>query len=182
MTVLSVALKEWAAVCRALAAGRQDVILRKGGIAEAGGKFRAEHAAFLLYPTYFHEHRDGIRPECGADYEEAEADRPPLGTIRLTHYCRVRAVRIVTDLQEALALAPRHILTEEVVRQRFAYRTPGLTVLEVETHPLPRPSIIPERPEYAGCKSWVVLKTAIETGPGVAAGDLPCAAPPIYRD
>lgn len=180
VTALAVALKEWAAVCRALAAGQQDVILRKGGIAETGGTFRAEHVAFLLYPTYFHEHRTGIRPECVVHYEQAEADRPLPGTIRLTHYCRVRSVRVVTDLSEALALGPRHILTEEVVRQRFAYRTPGLIILEVETHPLPRPSIIPERPEYAGCKSWVVLERVIETG--AAAGEPPRGEPPTPGD
>ena len=61
---LGVAFKEWAAVCRALADGTQTVILRKGGIAEAGGEFRPEHARFWLYPTHFHEQqRAGLKPE-----------------------------------------------------------------------------------------------------------------------
>ena len=37
--MLRIAFKEWAAVCRALASGRQSLIIRKGGIAEAGGVF-----------------------------------------------------------------------------------------------------------------------------------------------
>ena len=38
--MLKDAFKEWAVICRALAEGRQALILRKGGIAEAGGDFR----------------------------------------------------------------------------------------------------------------------------------------------
>ena len=61
---LSIAFKEWAVICRALAEGRQSLILRKGGIAEAGGQFRPEHDRFLLYPTYFHEqHHTGTKAD-----------------------------------------------------------------------------------------------------------------------
>ena len=87
--VLSIAFKEWAVICRALADGRQSLILRKGGIAEVGGVFRPEHDAFLLYPTFFHEqHRTGIKPEFLPLLEAAERDRPPAGTIRFTHFVR----------------------------------------------------------------------------------------------
>ncbi len=44
----SIAMKEWAAVCLALAEGRQSLLLRKGGIAEGSGGFRMEHAARLF--------------------------------------------------------------------------------------------------------------------------------------
>ena len=74
---------------RALAAGRQSVILRKGGIAEEGGAFRPEHAEFLLYPTFFHEHRAGVKPEFLPLLEAAEAARPEPGTIRFSHFVRV---------------------------------------------------------------------------------------------
>ncbi len=47
------AFKEWAAVCAALSAGRQTVILRKGGIAEGPGGFQPEHGEFWLLPTRF---------------------------------------------------------------------------------------------------------------------------------
>ena len=57
------AFKEWAVICRALAEGKQALILRKGGIAETGGEFAVEHTRFWLFPTYTHQQRDGIRPE-----------------------------------------------------------------------------------------------------------------------
>src|SRR5262245_58045890 len=129
--MLSIAFKEWAAICRALATGRQSVILRKGGIAEEGGVFRPEHAEFLLYPTYFHEHRDGVKPEFLPFFDAAESDKPDAGTIKFTHFVRVTDVKHLTDLDAVLALDPLHAWTPEVVRKRFEYRTPGLFALTV---------------------------------------------------
>ncbi len=50
-----IAFKEWAAVCLALAAGRQSIILRKGGIHEGREGFHVHHRAFWLFPTQFHQ-------------------------------------------------------------------------------------------------------------------------------
>jgi hypothetical protein len=161
--MLSVAFKEWAVICRALATGRQSVILRKGGIAEEGGAFRPEHSEFLLYPTFFHEHRTGVKPEFLPLLEAAEADRPEPGTIRFTHFARVTGVEHVTDLGAALALDPLHAWTPEVIRKRFEYRTPGLFVLTVRVYRLAEPAVRPERPEYAGCKTWVTLDEPVAT-------------------
>ena len=47
------------------------------------------------------------------------------------------------------------------LRQRFNYRTPGLFVLAVRVFQLAAPEVRPERPEYAGCKTWVELDTGI---------------------
>jgi hypothetical protein len=159
---LSVAFKEWAVICEALAQ-TQSLILRKGGIAEEGGAFRPEHAEFLLYPTYFHEHRAGVKPAFLPLFEEAEAAKPAAGQIRFTHFARVESVAHVTDLEHALALDSLHAWTPEVVRKRFEYRTPGLFVFGVRVFRLREPQLVPERPEYAGCKTWVTLETPIDT-------------------
>ena len=156
--MLSVAFKEWAVICQAIATGQQSLILRKGGIAETGGQFRPEQDRFLLYPTYFHEqHRTGIAPAFVPLLEAVEADRPPAGTLRFTHFVTVSAVRYVADLDRALALAPLHAWTTDTVSQRFRYRTPGLFVLSVRAYRLEQPTNAVERPEYAGCKTWVEL-------------------------
>ncbi len=161
--MLSIAFKEWAVICRALATGGQTVILRKGGIAEAGGVFRPEHSEFLLYPTFFHEHRAGVKPEFLPLLETAEAEKPEPGTIRFTHFVRVTDVKHVTELDAALRLDALHAWTPEVVRKRFDYRTPGLFVLTVRTFPLAEPAVRVERSEYAGCKTWVELDEPVPT-------------------
>ena len=162
--MLSIAFKEWAVICRALAEGRQSLILRKGGISEVGGVFRPEHDEFLLYPTFFHEqHRTGIKPEFLPLLEAAEADRPPAGHVRFTHFARVLATEHVADLDALLALGQLHAWTADTVRQRFHYRSPGLYVLRVRVFRLPSPVEVVERPEYAGCKTWVELDSPVPT-------------------
>ena len=52
-----VALKEWDAVCTALADGAQILLIRKGGIHEKRQRFQFEHDAFWIYPTFAHQPR-----------------------------------------------------------------------------------------------------------------------------
>ena len=161
--MLRQAFKEWAVVCRALAEGRQAIILRKGGIAEAGGLFQPEHDRFWLYPTYVHQQREGIKPEAVPLLEEAERDRPAAGVLRLTHFCEISGVYHVEKLFGALLLERLHIWSQETVRARFEYRTPGLYVLPVRVYRAAEVHELPLRPEYDGCKTWVELDRELPT-------------------
>lgn len=162
--MLAIAFKEWAVICRALAEGRQAVILRKGGIAEAGGEFHPEHDRFLLYPTYFHErHRTGIVPELLPLLDASEAEKSPQGVVRFSHFGEVAAVAHLTDPRQLNAVQSLHGWTAEEVRKRFEYRTPGLFVLAVRVFRLPQAVEVVERPGYAGCKTWVELDTPLAT-------------------
>jgi hypothetical protein len=159
---LAVALKEWAAVCEALASGRQSIVLRKGGIAEAGGAFRVEHSRFWLYPTYVHQQQGGIVEEARPLLERAERSRPSAGMVRLTHFAEVRQVRYVEDLADVLKLEGMHVWSRETVESRFRYRTPGLFVLELRVYRSAAEHELAETAEYAGCKSWVALGRELE--------------------
>lgn len=156
--MLQIAFKEWAVICRALAEGRQALILRKGGIAEEGGVFQPEHNRFWLYPTYSHQQRDGIKPEARPLLESIENDRPPDGAISLRHFAQVSGVFFARHLDDALALDHLHLWSEETVRNRFAYRQPGLFVLPVRVYRAAEPVEISILPEYDGCKTWVRLR------------------------
>jgi hypothetical protein len=162
MQGLGIAFKEWAVVCRALAEGKQALILRKGGIAEAGGAFRVEHARFWLYPTYAHQQEGGITEEARALLGQALADRPPAGVVRLSHFAEVPCVYHVEDLKKAWKLAGLHVWSQDTVEERFHYRTPGLYVLPVRVYRA-APVELPELPHYAGCKSWVELGRELPT-------------------
>jgi hypothetical protein len=175
--MLKLAFKEWAVVCRALAEGRQALILRKGGIAETGGEFQMEHSRFWLYPTYVHQQREGIKPEALPLLEQAEAERPAAGMIRLTHFAEVPGVYQVHDLVPALLLAHLHIWSDETVRKRFAYRHPGLYVLPVRVYRAAHAVEVHETPKYAGCRSWVELDEALPT-----AGAVPVLGDEPFRD
>lgn len=159
------AFKEWAVICRALATGRQDVILRKGGIGELGGAFHPDHAAFLLMPTFLHQSAESLIPAARDLLDGIDADRPPDGQVVLTHGARVEAVHRITD---AGALAPfrgRHVWADVVVMERFHRWRDELHVLEVTVAPLSAALVLPWRDSYGGCRSWVELAADRPTAP-----------------
>jgi hypothetical protein len=162
MSGLGIAFKEWAVICRALIQGRQSLILRKGGIAETVGEFRPEHDRFWLFPTWVHQQSSGVVSEFQDLWKEVEADRPPEGVVPLEGWVEVAEVRRVDRLESVLALAGLHGWSEETVRARFHYRTPGLYVLLVRVYRLDRPVELPDTPYYAGCRTWVRLERAVE--------------------
>lgn len=152
-----VAFKEWAAVCRALAAGRQDVILRKGGIVEPGGAFRVEHDAFLLLPTFLHQSADSLIPEARDLLDDIDADRPPAGTVVFRHAARVREAHRLTTLSDLAPYRDRHVWSDAVVAERFHRWGDGVHLLVVDVTPLSEPLTLPWRESYGGCRSWAEL-------------------------
>jgi hypothetical protein len=168
MSTLRHAFKEWAVICRALAEGRQALILRKGGIAEPGGTFRVEQPRFWLYPTYVHQQAEGITAEARPLLEQALAERPPEGMLRLSHFAEVAKVWHLTELAAVEKLAPLHCWSPAAVRARFEYRQPGLFVLAVRVWRVPEIYELPETPAYAGCKSWVELEREVSTAEAAA--------------
>src|SRR5437773_958489 len=106
--MLQHAFKEWAVVCKSLAEGRQALILRKGGIAEAGGQFQLENMRFWLFPTYEHQQSTGIKPDALPLLRQVEAEKPPAGTIRLSHFAEVSGVYHLHDIVGALRLSSLH--------------------------------------------------------------------------
>lgn len=154
----SLALKEWAVVCEALAAGAQQIIFRKGGIHEGPDGFVPEHPAFWLFPTGFHQSLDGLRPEFH-ELAKTWALAPPAGeVIALQHYCTVQSVRWVEREADLFEFRHQHVLTDELLHERFVYRRPGIFLMAVSTASLPAPVRIPSTSRYDGCKSWVQLE------------------------
>ncbi|MGE5190921.1 MAG: DUF1802 family protein [Deltaproteobacteria bacterium] len=154
---MKTAFKEWAAVCRALGLGEQIVILRKGGIVEAGGTFRVEHPEFLLFPTFLHQSPDSLIPAARHLLEEARAEMPNAGEIVFRNYARVTDHFRIQSAEELRRLRGFHVWSDAVVEERFHRWQKSLHVLLVRVYALPQPTTIPQRDEYAGCKSWVDL-------------------------
>jgi hypothetical protein len=152
------AFKEWAVICRALAAGRQDVILRKGGIAEPSGGFRVDCNSFLLLPTFIHQGADAIVPSARDLLLGIDADRPPPGTVVFTHAASVSAVTRITCLADLDRFRDRHVWADAVVAERFHRWQNELHVLEVTVAALGSPRVVPWHEDYGGCKSWVALR------------------------
>ena len=130
--MIATAFKEWAVICRALASGRQRVILRKGGIVEPGGAFRLEHHEFLLMPTFLHQSAESIVPVARDLLVDIEADRPPEGTVVLRHRASVIRSARVTSVADLARYRDGHVWSDAVVAERFHRWGDGIEVLEVD--------------------------------------------------
>jgi hypothetical protein len=161
--MLKHAFKEWAVICKALAEGRQALILRKGGIAEAGGEFHLERTRFWLFPTHTHQQRDGIKADALPLLQQAEADRPPASIVRVSHFAEVTGVYHVKNLTLALLLDHLHLWSEHAVQKRFDYRQPGLYVMPVRVYRAAEVHELPDTAYYQGCRSWVELERDLPT-------------------
>ena len=152
------AFKEWAAICRALATGRQDVILRKGGIVEDGGEFRPDHASVLLLPTFLHQSPDSLIPEARDLLVGIDDDRPAEGTVVFRHAATVREAKRVLKFDDLAAYRGRHVWSDSVVAERFHRWKDELHLLVEDVSPLPSPITLPWHESYGGCRSWVELQ------------------------
>lgn len=151
------ALKEWAAVVRALELGAQSLLLRKGGIVEPDGTFHLEHSHFLLYPTYEHQKAELLKAPFRHLVEETQNSRKGQ-LVRITSQAHVRHAHCLRSLADAEPFFERHIFTRDFIQQRLDYK-PGrpLWAVDVEVSPLPEPLEFMETQEMVGCRSWVAV-------------------------
>lgn len=148
----SVGFKEWALVCEALGRGEQNIILRKGGIAEGRDGFGFRHEQFFLFPTFFHEQKEKIR---GTTHTVPEQR---VGEIEIKLFAKVEVSELVTSWETARVLESFHILQPEVVRERFDYDAErGIHVAFVRIFRLEPAWKFADAVGYGGCRSWVNL-------------------------
>jgi len=146
----SIGFKEWSLVCNALGQGTQSVILRKGGIAEGHEGFSFRRREFFLFPTFFHEQIAKVRI--------AAADiAAPGNTIAIRWYAKVERAQLINSVAIAESLAPLHILSIEVVRERFGYKGDGLNVAFVRVFEVSPVWVLQTEKRFAGCRSWIDL-------------------------
>lgn len=150
------ALKEWSAVVAALLAGRQRILLRKGGIHEK--RFDVSADEFLLFPTSVHSHAERVRPEHRDLLAPAAADSTA-EQVLVRAAAKVVAALPVERPDALEEIADLHIWTAESVRaDRLDFRPKHrLTALVVQVFPLAVPVRLPRSPDFAGCASWVRL-------------------------
>lgn len=152
---MNIALKEWASVVSALGEGKQSVLVRKGGIVEAKLGFQLKHPEFLLFPTYEHQNPELVREEFRHLISTEEPADITIGWI-----ARVQDVRTLAAGEHP----PDHLHIYSpqffVIREQYRPDLP-LYQITVRVEALPQEKRIPNRPSYAGCKSWVYLTEEI---------------------
>ena len=145
----------------ALGRGEQIVILRKGGIAEGRGGFRAEHDRFWLFPTRFHQQSEGVIESARERFEKLQW--PAEDVLKIEFGAEVVEARQLASLDQAKCLAGQHIWREEVIADRFDWgREQGIYAMAVRVQRLLEPMELPMLERYGGCKSWVELEPPMD--------------------
>ncbi|MFD2329852.1 DUF1802 family protein [Cohnella sp. GCM10020058] len=154
-----IALREWAVAVKALEAGNQIMVLRKGGIAEETKEFRLESPSFFLFPSYEHQREHLVKPGASPSVAETVAafEKEP-GTVVVSSYAEVAGDIEVTDSETLSKLDPFHLWTENYAEERLKWKkTKPLHVLLLRVYVLDQPVAIPNDERYGGCKSWIYL-------------------------
>src|SRR5438093_333723 len=123
-----------ARACARLLDGRQAIMLRKGGIDEKG--FWVDADEFLLYPTYFHQMAEKVRPEFADETTALLAAPPPEGVLRMSSVARVVDHIEVARPEGMASLEDLHPYNDEQVSMRLEFRPKKpLVILVVEVRP-----------------------------------------------
>jgi hypothetical protein len=156
------ALKEWSVTIDSLLAGRQILLLRKGGIHERRDRFSVEHPDFFLFPTHLHQSLHALHPSFQSGFDNHRGTKT--STVILNTYAEVHQLIPIANLDALRPLDSLHTLNWTTVEQRFWYRNrPGLDLLLLRIYRLPVPHQIQNIERYDGCISWVELEESLST-------------------
>ena len=137
--------------------------MRAGGIHDTQPQFGFKDSVFWLYPTAFHQTAEKLAEKDVHFASEAANQEPLLSARRIDLLGVVEATAWLTDMKRVEQLAPFHILSESVIAERFAYRSPGLAVALVRVWRRKEPHLVEETSEMAGCRSRVELVQQLKT-------------------
>ena len=167
--ILSVALKEWQVAVNAIAQGDSILLLRKGGIREAQGKFQVKYNRVWLYPTTEHQKPELLKPEYAQGVETHPAGWHP-EQVTLTAWADVTHIIPVDQAAAVEALTPFHVWSDRLATERFNWKPKQpLYVLLLRAYRLETPVAIPYKSEYGGCRSWLDLDVDLATTPATPA-------------
>ncbi len=151
------AFKEWSYIVEALGTGKQNIIIRKGGIHEEGSDFEIRTKKFLLFPTLFHQAKDLVKSDWfeGFDPDKFHKEQDK---VRVEYFAEIADSRIITEWDMLVKLYPFHAWSEGIIKERFERWEKRAHLLIVQIYKLNEPQTIELLPEYGGCKSWVDLE------------------------
>lgn len=173
------ALKEWAAAVGAMLDGEQTVVLRKGGILDVPSGFRMSAGdEFALYPTREHQEEAHLKGGARRHLAAAEGAGAAAGGTAILACAAVEAEADVSSDAAFEALSPMHVWSDSYVAARRAWRPERpVKAAHLRVYRLDRPVVVPDRPEYGGCRSWIDV-----AGAGGAESGLPAGRAPVLGD
>jgi hypothetical protein len=157
-TQTATALKEWASVVTAILEGKQNILIRKGGIIEKHDCFEVESEQFLFYPTFLHQDVTRI-DEVNHDYlDKAQQFKLNDSQIMVSGFAQVVEIFKVSHFEQLQAVLPLTIYNQHHIELLWNWKPEKpCYVLLLKAATLETPVAITEKPEYGGCVSWIEL-------------------------
>jgi len=138
-----VAFKEWQVVCDALESGEQSIILRKGGISEGKVGFQWLHDRFFLFPTFFHEQMEQVKPDAMGSPRTFRPQRAGGDEIEIRLFAETLEATRMTDW--------------DAERYEWGDEEHGISLARLRIYRLPKPWVLKDRAGFGGCRSWIGL-------------------------
>lgn len=155
------ALKEWAIAVDALSAGKTIILLRKGGIREAG--FEVKYPLVWLYPTYEHQKPELLKPDYASAVTPVKSGWHP-HTVEIKSCAEVTDILPISHKSQIVALQPYHIWSQQMIDERLKWKPQQpVMLLLLKVYRLPSSLTIPYHDAYGGCKSWIDLIEPLAT-------------------
>lgn len=137
------ALKEWAAVVKALGEGRQTTLIRKQNLSST-------HNEFFLYPTYTAQTKDRFKEQYYADFDASTTAKRE-GELTIRYYAQINEVFEVTSSKVLMDLDTHYVWTSSHVKNFFENsRSNKLYVLVLQVYKLPKPEVV----ELSWADTW----------------------------
>jgi hypothetical protein len=166
------ALKEWAVAVKALREGRQILLVRKGGISEETRHFKIQAERFLFFPTYEHQRADLLQPAFQDDLTAVLAEHRDPASVRFDTFAELTDLIEVTEPAQVEALAPFYCFSTQYAEERLRWKPRHpLLVMAIRAYRLTQPIEVASRPDFGGCKSWIILDEDVRSDNLVAAVD-----------
>lgn len=161
------ALKEWGATVETLGQGQIIAIWRKGGLEDTPSvltpstEFNIEQKQFVLFPTNTHQNLNKIKREYWHLIDEKSKPNKD-NQIRVGYWAEIEGTLEINSLEQLLSISHQLVNTDEhLISSWNLYPDHKGKLLFLRVHKLNNPILIPNSPDYAGCKSWIELKIDI---------------------
>ncbi|MBI3591477.1 MAG: DUF1802 family protein [Candidatus Melainabacteria bacterium] len=161
------ALKEWGTTIEALSKGMVTAIWKKGGVEDNPNiktpfeSFNIEQKQFVLFPTFTHQKPEKVRKDLWSLLDQNTKPNKD-NQIKIKYWAEVEEEITVETQEQLLSISSELVNSNEhLISSWNLYPSHKGKLLLLRVYTLSNPVLIPNSPEYAGCKSWIELKVDI---------------------
>ena len=120
--------------------------------------FEVKHNDFFLYPTFEHQSKEYLQSDYLNEFDTMLKNKPVSDWNTIRTYAKAVEVRETNNERLLQQLRKFHIWNDHYVNLRLNYNPKRpMSVILLRVYKMSKPLEIEDRPEFAGCKSWIPI-------------------------